>query len=128
MTEATQTALRRYCAEQVAHNQQSLRYESSVLWRQLLIVLPVSLLAIVLLLAIVTGMLTPDRPYMQGVLMIVTLFVASIALWDVVQGLCFGWIAYAIDNSSYRMLGNLEVTIVAGSDEIISCAGYGNDG
>ena len=120
LTQATQAALRRYCHEQVAHNEQTQRCESRVLWRQLLIVLPVSLLAVGLLLAIVTGLLTPDRPYLQGILFIVTLFVASIALWDVVQGLFFGWIPYAIDNRSYRVLGNLEVTIEAESDEIIT--------
>ena len=120
LTEATQAALRRYCREQVAHNEQMHRSESKVLWRQLLIVLPVSMLAFGLLIAIVTGQLTPDRPYMQGVLIIVTLFIGSVALWDVLQGLFFGWVPYAIENRSYRVLGNLAVTIEAESDEIIS--------
>ena len=120
LTLATQAALRRYCHEQLAHNEQTRRYESSVLWRQLLIVLPVSLLAVCLLVAIVIGLLTPDRPYLQGILFIVTLFVASIALWDVVQGLFFGWIPYAIDNRAYRVLGNLEVTIEAVNDKTIT--------
>lgn len=120
LTQTTQAALRRYCREQVAHNEQTHRCESGVLWRQLLIVLPVSLLAFGLLIAVVTGQLTPDRPYLQGILIIVTLFIGSVALWDVLQGLFFGWVPYAIDNRSYRLLGNLEVTIEAESDEIIS--------
>jgi hypothetical protein len=117
LTQTTQVALHRYCYEQVAQNEWTQRCESSVLWRQLQIVLPVSLLAIGLLLAIISGLLTPDRPYLQGLLFIVTLFIASIALWDVVQGLFFGWIPYAIDNHAYRVLGNLEVRIEAGSGE-----------
>ena len=116
--EATQAALRRYCREQVAHNERTHRCESGMLWRQLLIVLPVSLLAFGLLIAVVTGQLTPNRPFLQGVLMIVTLFVGSVALWDVLEGLCFGWAPYAIDNRSYRVLGNLEVNIEAESDEM----------
>ena len=104
----------------MAHNEELHRCESGVLWRQLLIVLPVSMLAFGLLIAIVTGQLTMDRPYMQGVLIIVTLFIGSVALWDVLQGLCFGWVPYAIENRSYRVLGNLEVTIEAESGEIIS--------
>ena len=115
---ATQAALRRYCHEQVTHNEETHRCEAGVLWRQLLIVLPVSMLAFGLLIAIVTGQLTPDRPYMQGVFIIVTLFIGSVALWDVLQGLFFGWVPYAIENRSYRVLGNLEVTIEAAQDEL----------
>lgn len=120
LTAATQAALRRYCSEQVAHNEQAHRSESKVLWRQLLIVLPVSMLAFGLLIAIVTGQLTLDRPYLEGVLIIVTLFIGSVALWDVLQGLFFGWVPYAIENRSHRVLGNLEVTIEAEEDVTIS--------
>ena len=95
------------------------RNESKVLWRQLLIVLPVSLLAFGLLIAIVTGQLTPGRPYLQGVLIIVTLFIGSVALWDVLEGLFFGWVPYAIENRSYHVLGNLEVTIEAEGEEVM---------
>ena len=120
LSQETQAALHRYCQAQVAHNEQAHRCESGTLWRQLLIVLPVSLLSFGLLLAIAIGQLMPDSPYFQGVLIIVTVFVASIALWDVVEGLVFGWVPYAIDNRSYRLLGNLEVTIEAERDETIS--------
>ena len=111
LTQATQAALRRYCNEQVDHNEQAQRCERKALWRQLLIVLPVTALAFGLALAIAIGQLLPDRPVLEGVLIIVTLFVGSIALWDVLQGLCFGWVPYALENRSYRLLGNLEVII-----------------
>jgi hypothetical protein len=64
--------------------------------------------------------LTPGRPYLQSVLIIVTLFVGSVALWDVLQGLFFGWVPYAIENRAYDVLGNLEVAIEAETDEIIA--------
>ena len=48
---------------------------------------------------------------LQGVLMIVRLFVGSIALWDVLTDLCFGWAPYVIENRSYRRLGDMEVEI-----------------
>lgn len=109
----TQAALQRYCREQVAHNQQAWRNEVRVLGRQLLVVFPITALAFVFLIALLSGQLTLGRPYLQGVLVIVTLFVGSIALWDVLSGLFFGWSPYSIDNRAYQVLGNLKVTIEA---------------
>ncbi|MBK8048922.1 MAG: hypothetical protein IPK16_18435 [Anaerolineales bacterium] len=114
LAQATQAALNRYCREQVAQNRQEERRERSVLWRQLVIVLPVCALALGFLLALATGQLTPGQPVLQGVLMIVTLFVGSIALWDVLTDLCFGWAPYVIENRSYRRLGAMEVEIETG--------------
>ena len=79
--------------------------------RQLWVALPIALLLFALLLVTLTGVLTPEHPVLQGVLIIVTLFVASLALFDVLTGIFFGWVPYAIENRSYRVLGNLEVTI-----------------
>lgn len=111
LAQATQTALRRYCQEQVRHNEQTRRGELALLRRQLRVVLPVALVSFALLLIILTGVLLPDRPLLQGVLIVVTLFTASLALCDVLTGIFFGWVPYAMDNRSYRLLSNLEVEI-----------------
>ena len=111
LAQATQAAVRRYCQEQVTHNEQALRGELLLLRHQLRVALPVTLLLFALLLVTLTGVLTPDHPVLQGVLIIVTLFAASLALFDVLTGIFFGWVPYAIENRSYRVLGNLEVTI-----------------
>ena len=111
LVQATQAALRRYCQEQVTHNEQALRGEMALLQHQLRVVLPVTLVSFALLLVTLTGVLTPDHPVLQGVLVVVTLFAASLALFDVLTGIFFGWVPYAIDNRSYHLLGNLEVTI-----------------
>ena len=118
LAEQTQAALQRTCREQLAHNKQAQRNEMRVLGRQLLIVFPVTALAFVFLLAVLSGQLTPGRPYLQGVLVIVTLFVGSIALWDVLSGLFFGWAPYSIDNRSYHVLANLTVTIEPDGGEV----------
>ena len=111
LAQATQAALRRYCQEQVRFNEQTRRGELALLRRQLRVVLPVALLSFALLLVTLTGVLMADRPLLQGVLIVMTLFTASIALCDVLEGIVYGWVPYAIDNRSYRLLGNLEVTI-----------------
>ena len=111
LVQATQAALRRYCQEQVTHNEQTLRGEMALLRHQLRVVLPVTLVSFALLLATLTGELMPNHPMLQGVLIVVTLFAASLALFDVLTGIFFGWVSYAMDNRSYAMLGNLEVAI-----------------
>ena len=108
LAQATQTALQRYCQEQVRHNEQTLRGELTLLRRQLWVALPVALLSFALLLLTVTGVLLPEHPLLQGVLIVVTLFAASLALFDVLTGIFFGWVPYAIDNRAYRVLGNLK--------------------
>ena len=111
LAQATQAALQRYCQAQVTHNKQTLQGEMALLRHQLRVALPVTLLLFALLLVTLTGVLTPNHPVLQGVLIIVTLFAASLALFDVLTGIFFGWVPYAIENRSYRVLGNLEVTI-----------------
>ena len=111
LAQATQAALRRYCQEQVRFNEQTRRGELALLRRQLRVVLPVALLSFALLLITLAGLVMSDRPLLQGVLIVMTLFTASIALCDVLEGIAYGWVPYAIDNRSYRLLGNLEVTI-----------------
>ena len=111
LAQATQAALARYCQAQVRHNEQTWRGERANLRQQLRVVLPVALVSFALLLVILTGVLLPDRLLLQGVLIVVTLFAASLALFDVLTGIFFGWVPYAMDNRSYTVLGNLEVTI-----------------
>ena len=113
LSQATQTALQHYCQEQVRHNEQTRRGELALLRRQLRVVLPVAMLLFALLLVTLTGLVMPDHPLLQGVLIVMTLFTASIALCDVLEGIVYGWVPYAIDNRAYRVLGNLEVTVEA---------------
>jgi hypothetical protein len=111
LAQATQAALARYCQAQVRHNEQTWRGERALLRRQLRVVLPVALVSFALLLVILTGVLLPDHPLLQGVLIVVTLFAASLALFDVLTGIFFGWTPYAMDNRAYRLLGNLRINI-----------------
>jgi hypothetical protein len=111
LAQATQAALARYCQAQVRYNEQTWRGELALLRRQLRVVLPVALVSFALLLVILTGMLVPEHPVLQGVLIVATLFAASLALFDVLTGLFFGWVPYAMDNRAYRLLGNLRINI-----------------
>lgn len=111
LAQATQAALARYCQAQVRHNEQTRRSELALLRRQLWVVLPVALVSFALLLVTLTGVLLPAYPLLQGVLIVVTLFAASLALFDVLTGIFFGWTPYAMDNRAYRLLGNLGINI-----------------
>ena len=111
LIQATQAALARYCQAQVRHNEQTWRGELARLRRQLGVVLPIAFVAFALLLVILMGVWLPQYPVLQGVLIVVTLFTASLALFDVLTGIFFGWVPHAIENRSYRLLGNLKINI-----------------
>ena len=111
LAQATQAALARYCQAQVRHNEQTWHGELKHLRRQLWVALPIALLSFALLLVTLTGVLLPDHPHLQGVLIVVTLFAASLALFDVLTGILFGWTPYAMDNRAYRLLGSLRINI-----------------
>ena len=96
---------------QVRFNEQSVRCVLALLRWQLRLVLPVFLLSFALFLVTLSGVFMTDRPLLQGVLIVMTLFTASIALCDVLEGIVYGWVPYAIDNRAYRLLDKLEVTI-----------------
>ena len=85
---------RRRCAITSRHGTVKLKH----LRRQLWVALPIALLSFALLLVTLTGVLLPDHPHLQGVLIVVTLFAASLALFDVLTGIFFGWVPYAMDN------------------------------
>lgn len=93
------------------HNEQTWRGELALLRRQLRVVLPVALLSFALLLVILTGALLPDRPLLQGVLIVVTLFAVSLALFDVLTGIFFGGRPMPSTTACIVCWGNLRINI-----------------
>lgn len=116
LASSTQQALRAYCEAQIRYNDELIRQKRGELRRQLAIVLPICAVAFGLCIAIAVGSVMLKYPYLQGVLIIVTLFVGSIALWDVLDGMLFGWVPSTLDKRAYRVLGRLTVDIEPHND------------
>lgn len=107
----TQQGLRAYCEAQIRRDEEIHRRRRGELRRQLAIVLPICAVAFGLCIAIAVGSVMLKRPYLQGVLIIVMLFIGSIALWDVLDELLFGWVPSRLDRRAYEVLGRLRVEI-----------------
>lgn len=107
----TQAALRRYCDERVESNRDLRRFELRLTWRKLAIAGVATLVAVVVLMALVNGMLDMLNPFLRGMLIALSLFAASLTIWDALERLFFGWVPYTIGNGAYRLLGGLEVDL-----------------
>lgn len=109
----TESALRRYCAEQIAENRRQLRLALDLSGRQVLLAAAVTVTAILWAGFVIDGALQG----LLGALVLVPLLSASIAIWDALEGLIFDWIPYVIDNRAYRAVSALEVVIERMKDE-----------
>jgi hypothetical protein len=107
----TQAALRRYCEERVEHNRELRRFELGLTWRKLAIAGVATLVAVLVLLALVNGLLDTLNPFPRGMLIALSLFSASLTIWDALERLFFGWVPYSIGNRAYRVLGGLSVNL-----------------
>jgi hypothetical protein len=80
-------------------------------WRKLAIAGVATLVAVLVLLALVNGLLDTLNPFLRGMLIALSLFSASLTIWDALERLFFGWVPYSIGNRAYRVLGGLSVNL-----------------
>jgi hypothetical protein len=113
----TEAALQRFCAEQIAENRRQLRLALDLTGREFLLATAVTTAVIVWVAFVVKGPLQTLPSPLLGALVLVPLLSASIAIWDALEGLVFGWIPYVIDNRAYRAVSALEVIIERKKDE-----------
>lgn len=112
VTAQTESAIQRYCAGKITANQQAQRLVRSASWRQLFMALILTGLAILVAIAVANGWLPAILPpFAQGLLAVLALLTASLALWDVLEVLFFHWVPFAVDNRAYRAIGKLRVSI-----------------
>ena len=111
LTVQTEAAIRRYCAAQIAANEQARRLAFKVSLRQTILVAVFSLLTLAYGYALLNGQLTLLSPIMQGVIFIVALLAASLALWDALDALLFQWAPFVLDNRAYAALARCAVTL-----------------
>jgi hypothetical protein len=111
LTQQVGSAIRRYCAAHIASDRQALRLSRQLARRQGLIALVVTLFAIgslMLLLAGNLGILADDT---RGILIVLSLFAASLAIWDALESMLFDWVPFVIDSRIYHMISSLEVVV-----------------
>lgn len=113
----TEAALRRFCAEQIAENRRQLRLALDLSGREILLAGAVTVATILWVIFVINGPLQALPSPLLSALVLVPILSASIAIWDALGGLIFGWPPYVIDNRAYRSVSALEVVIDTVKDE-----------
>jgi hypothetical protein len=108
---AVGAALRRYCAMQVERNRQMRRLAFVNARRELLIAAAVTGAALGLLIFFAVLSPTGTAALLLGVLTILAVFAASLAIWDALGSLFFDWTPYTFENQAYHWLGSITVQI-----------------
>lgn len=106
-----QSALQHRCTAKITANQQARRVAMRASRRQLLASFLWTVVAIGLTVAVANDRLSILPPFVQGVVVVLGLLAASLAIWDSADALFFRWAPFEIDNRAYRALGNLQVSI-----------------
>lgn len=107
-----QEALQRYCVEKEAATNSERGLNASIARRQTVISALFILLALVLIVSVLYGRLDSLSPFLRGVVAIVPLFMASLAIWDALDALFFQWVPAAVATRAYRALGKSRVLIM----------------
>lgn len=107
-----QAAVQRYCAAHIETNAEARRLAMATARQQLWIALLVTGVAVGMLALVLSGRLTQVAEYMQGILTILAVFAASLAIWDALESLFFDWVPFAAENRTYRWIGELDLRIV----------------
>lgn len=106
-----QSALQHRCTAKIAANQRARRVAMRASGRQLLASFLWTVVAIGLTVAVANDRLSILPPFVQGVVVVLGLLAASLAIWDSADALFFRWAPFEIDNRAYRTMANLQVQI-----------------
>ena len=106
-----QTALQRYCAEKETAVRDARKLTVRMALRQTLWAMLLTLCAVGFAVAVANGWPAILPPFMRGVLAIVFLLAASLAIWDALDALLFQWAPFAIDSRAYRTLARMQIVI-----------------
>lgn len=112
----TERALQHLCTAKIATNQHARRVAMRTSGRQLLASLLWMFVAIGLTVAVANGWLSILPPFVQGVVVVLGMLAASLAIWDSADALFFRWAPFEIDNRAYRTMANLQVQIEPARD------------
>lgn len=117
LTERTQDAVQRYCAERIDDNrvQRGLTMQRAL--RQLLgasVGILAALVFIAVLLLNPFGLL-PD--FLRGVLIVLALYACSVISFDAVWSVAFDWVPFVQDSAVYRVMRGMDIVVERQTEE-----------
>jgi hypothetical protein len=111
LTETARTALQRYCAAKIEENRQQRRFVTRKALRLLGYAALILVFALALMFAFYVGPLSFLPGWLRGILSILAVYVAALAIWNPLDSLIFDWAPFVRDNATYRLISAVEVVV-----------------
>ena len=105
------TALQRYCAAKIEDNRQRRRFITRQALRLLGYSALILVFALALMVAFYVGPLGFLPGWLRGILTILAVYAASLAVWDSLDSFLFDWAPFVRDNATYRLISAIEVVV-----------------
>jgi len=111
LAETTRTAWQRYCAAKIEENRQQRRFITRKALRLLGYSALITVFALALMFVFYVGPLGFLPGWLRGILTILAVYAASLAIWDSLDSLLFDWAPFVRDNTTYRLISLLDLRI-----------------
>ena len=111
LAETTRTAWQRYCAAKIEDNRQQRRFITRKALRLLGYSALITVFALALMFVFYVGPLGFLPGWLRGILTILAVYAASLAIWDSLDSLLFDWAPFVRDNTTYRLISLLDLRI-----------------
>jgi hypothetical protein len=113
LAESARAAVRRYCAAKIEDNRRQRRFITRKALQMLGLSVLVLLFALALMFLFYAGPLGFLPDWLRGVLTILAIYAASLAIWDSLDSLLFDWAPFVRDNTTCRLISELEISLEA---------------
>jgi hypothetical protein len=104
-------ALQRYCAAKIEENRQQRRLVTRKALRLLGYAALILVFALALMFAFYAGPLRFLPGWLRGLLSILAVYAAALAIWNPLDSLIFDWAPFVRDNATYRLISAIEVVV-----------------
>jgi hypothetical protein len=111
LAETARAALQRYCAAKIEDNRRQRRFITRKALQMLGLSALVLLFALALMFLFYAGPLEFLPGWLRGILTILAVYAAALAIWDALDSFLFDWAPFVRDNATYRLISAIEVVV-----------------
>jgi hypothetical protein len=109
LAESTRTAWQRYCAAKIEENRQRRRLTTRKALQLVGYAALIAAFAVALIFVFYVGPLAFLPGWLRGILTILAVYAASLAIWDSLDSLLFDWAPFVRDNATYTLISTLDL-------------------
>ena len=113
LAETTRTAWQRFCAAKIEDNRRQRRSTTRTALRLVGYAGLITAFALALMFVFYVGPLGFLPGWLRGILTILAVYAASLAIWDSLDSLLFDWAPFVRDNTTYTLISALDLRFEA---------------